>query len=527
MDTTSPVYDQLNKAWKATCRILFGEEIGELKEYEEWLKEYMPVIGKRKSYISGKDVTVAFDDYCEDARFVSLDEVKEKSIKPLTINEIKDIDSIIEAISEKWEYTGNKILGNSNFVEASDSVLDSQYISNSTSINNSQYVYASSIITANSRYIFGCIRTDMSEFVIRCVRGSELKRQFETRFTVNCRDSYVCSGCHNCQEILFSFNLRNKNRCIGNLQLPLDKYKALKTKLIDEIKEEIKSNKRFPSIFELVPNKLSESMDISVEEKKTEFNKAAIEKAFQSTFKILFKCDPIGSIEDYGSWLSRHVGLVKEVDTPLGHKATVLSDKYYPIYSKIPTKRVISAQEALRFGEIHLDENEITSLEKIKKNLQRIGYFVDEMLPQGMCKNVMRTQGIIDSMNIYNCGGSWRSENSAFTDQSILSKYVFGGIHTNSQFCINCYESMELNRCFEVDSSKKCSDTYFAHNCEGLSEAMFCWNAKGKRYAIGNAQLQPEQYRKIKDKLIEQIADELISKKELRLDIYNIGCGKK
>jgi len=96
MNTNSPVYAQLNKAWKATCKVLFGEEIGELKEYEEWLKEYMSVTGKRKrkSHISGKDVTVVFDEYCKDARFVSLDEVKEKSIEPLTINEIKDIDRL-------------------------------------------------------------------------------------------------------------------------------------------------------------------------------------------------------------------------------------------------------------------------------------------------------------------------------------------------------------------------------------------------------------------------------------------------
>jgi hypothetical protein len=56
---------------------------------------------------------------------------------------------------------------------------------------------------------------------------------------------------------------------------------------------------------------------------------------------------------------------------------------------------------------------------------------------------------------------------------------------------------------------------------------MFCWNAKGKRYAIGNAQLQPEQYRKIKDILIEQMADEILKKKELRYDIFNIGCYNK
>jgi hypothetical protein len=188
---------------------------------------------------------------------------------------------------------------------------------------------------------------------------------------------------------------------------------------------------------------------------------------------------------------------------------------------------VVSAHEALQLCDIHLDEDEISSLESIKKNLLRIGYFADEMAPKGMCTNVMRVQGIADSTNIYNCGGSWKSENSAFTDQSVFSKHVFGGIHTNSQFCINCYDSTDLNRCFELESSRKCSDAYFCHNSEGLTEALFCFNIKSKRHAIGNAELPPDQYKKIKDTLVQQMAEEIVKNKGLKLDIFNIGCYKK
>ena len=87
---------------------------------------------------------------------------------------------------------------------------------------------------------------------------------------------------------------------------------------------------------------------------------------------------------------------------------------------------------------------------------------------------------------------------------------------------------MNLNRCFEVDSCSNCADTLFAHNCEGLNEAMFCFNVKGKRCAIGNAALPPEQYKRIKNSLVEQMADEIIKNKRLRYDIFNIGCaGRK
>jgi len=42
----------LNNAWKNTCRAVLGEEIGEFKDYEEWLSEYIPQTRIEKSAIS-------------------------------------------------------------------------------------------------------------------------------------------------------------------------------------------------------------------------------------------------------------------------------------------------------------------------------------------------------------------------------------------------------------------------------------------------------------------------------------------
>jgi hypothetical protein len=53
---------------------------------------------------------------------------------------------------------------------------------------------------------------------------------------------------------------------------------------------------------------------------------------------------------------------------------------------------------------------------------------------------------------------------------------------------------------------------------------MFCFNVKNLRNAIGNAQFPPDKYRSIKDSIIEQMADRLIKKKDLKWNIYNIGC---
>jgi len=527
MDTNSPVYAQLNKAWKATCRVLFGEEIGELNEYEEWLKEDMVPITRAKSSISGKEVILGRGDYCKDANFISLDEVGLRKIETLSINEIKDIDSIVEAISEKWEYTGNKILGNSKFVESSDTVIDSQYISHSINIQNAMYVY-SSYAFFDSKYSFGSIRAgDGCEFVIKCFRLANAKRCFSSFLVGSSSDVYLSSNCLGCSDILFCFSLRNKTHCIGNLQLQKNEYFSLKKKIVSEIAEELKRRKRFPFIFELVKNENPE-VQLAVSTEKMNEDTIPINNAFTSTFKVLSKRQISDGMINYSNWLLRHVTPIEEITSPFGSKTYILSTNYYTIYRKMPKKRIVSEVEAAKLANEHLDRREIIDLDTLVKNLSKIAYFTDE-IKVGRNFNLIKTPVAESSANMYMVEAPVNSEYAAFGGMVETSKYVFGSgnLVFGAQFCINCYDSLKITRCFEVDCCNNCSDTYFAHNCEGLNEAMFCWNTKGKRYAIGNLQLPPDQYRKIKDMFVEQIADEIIKKKELRYDILNIGCGKR
>jgi len=522
----SSTYDTLNKGWKSTCKVLFGAELGELKDYEEWLLEYLPKVARRKSHVSGKEVVLAMDDYCKGAKFVSLGQEGQKAIEPLTINEVKDIDSIAAAVSEKWEYTGNKVLGNSKFVESSDDIINSHFVSDSVGVSDSAYVYASSIITANSKYIFGAIRSDIAEFVIRGMRCSNVKRCFESRFILDCSDLYFCATCIGSHDLMFSFNQRNKKYRIGNLQLPKDKYQSLKTKLLEQVKGELVKERSFPSIFQLVPNeKTKNAGDIPISVKKTTADLKPLEKGFQSTFNILFKRAPTGSIVDYGDWLSRHNGKLREIKSPFGNMAYTLPCELYPIYSLVPEKRVVTWEEANQLGDLCLNEAELASVASIRKALPKIGYFTDEIL-EGKCHNNPKTLTAIDSSNTYDVC-VYKCEHVAFNMYCVFSKYVYGGRSTaDCHFCMNCYNSSNLHRCFEVDSSSKCSDTYFSHNCEGLSDAMFCFNAKSKKHVIGNLQLQPDKYRKLKDLLLGQMADEIEKNKGLKRDIFNIGCGR-
>ena len=91
-------------------------------------------------------------------------------------------------------------------------------------------------------------------------------------------------------------------------------------------------------------------------------------------------------------------------------------------------------------------------------------------------------------------------------------------------FCINCYYSENMNRCFEVDSSKSCSDSYYLHNCENVRSSMFCFNAKNLTYAIGNTVVGKEEFDRAKRMLLDWANERLAKKKEVPLSIFDVGC---
>jgi len=515
---SSPLYTELNKAWKSTCRILLGEDIGELASYDVWLKEFLPEFGKRTSNRSGKEVTFAKCDYCTEANVISLEEVKEKTA-PLSINDIKDIDSILEAVSEAWEYTGNKSLGNSRFVEASDNIIDSQYVYGSANVRQSSYVHSSYFVNENSKYIFGSNWISNSEFVVKG-ESCNSKRLFNSSWNESCSDMYFCFYSTGCSELMFCFNQRNTRNAIGNLALAKDKYQALEKKLLDEIKGELQRNKTFPSIFRLVPNKAPpKDIVISVPSSAENGDFSAIEKAFASTFRILFKKDP-DKLAGYENWLNRHLLQIPEVTSPFG-SPTYLSDLTRDV-RMYPDKRMVTQGEAVELATLQLNESQLGSVKDIQDGLDRIGYFLGTAAEQST--NYFKNPIAFHSSSIYKVGDGVFSENCAVDGSINYSKYLFGSDRiVGSEFCINCYNSLNLKRCFELDACTNCADAYFCHNCESLQDAMFCFNAKGKRYAIGNNALPPEQYRQAKSVLVDQIAEEILRNKSLRLDIFNVG----
>ncbi|MCX6769606.1 MAG: hypothetical protein NT051_02915, partial [Candidatus Micrarchaeota archaeon] len=86
--------DKIDSDFKNTCRILFGEEIGGLSEFAPYLKETMFPYRMANSCVSGKQVMMSGPYYPRQGKFASQDEIGSLKFAPLSINEIKDVDSL-------------------------------------------------------------------------------------------------------------------------------------------------------------------------------------------------------------------------------------------------------------------------------------------------------------------------------------------------------------------------------------------------------------------------------------------------
>lgn len=524
MDPT--LQNALEKAWKGTCKVLFGQELGDLARYETWLGGYLLPTARRKSYISGREVMLAMDDYPENARFASQEEVPQNRKYSLGINQVKDIDSIVEGIRGQCEYAGNRVLGNSSHVEASDIVFGSHYVCNSTNIEECEYVYSSFMMRRRCKYSFGSAWSGDDEFVVRVFGSFGAKRCFESQIIGYSSDMYLCHNCDGCHDMIFSFGQRNGAYKIGNLSLPKEKYFALKRKIIGELAEEIIRNGGYPSLYDLVPNaKPQRKPELKLKQAKPVENPAVVERGFASTYNVVLKRKPKHELDSFAPWLLKHSVMVKEVKTLFG------SMTCYPenlsLFSRVPLARLVRDEELLELGKtVAIDEKEADSLKGLVKALERIGYLSTE-IHSGENFNYVKSPIVYYAANVYGCYDVTYADNAGYCSFALNSKYTYGCRRAlESQFSLKCYNSLYLSRCFELDSCNKCADSYFCHNSEGLQDCMFCFNLKGKRHNIGNTAFEKEKYAQVKDAVLGQIADDLDRKKTLTWDIFSIGAGQ-
>lgn len=246
----------------------------------------------------------------------------------------------------------------------------------------------------------------------------------------------------------------------------------------------------------------------------------AIEKAFQHVTKVLFG-KSLSNAESYEAWLSNNVEKTLESRSPISQK---------PIYSppvtyyKCLQGRLVLMDEALELGKRHITESEAQqlSISNASEILKDIKFATPDVM-FGRNSNMEKSAAYISSHYSFKSSFVCETKYSAYCFWPRQSEYVFGSMLAFScSFCINCYNSSNLTRCFELDNCESCSDCYFCHNCENLKDCMFCFNVKSKRYAIGNVEVGMERYLKIKKMLLDEIYKKLAKDKNMHITIYNL-----
>ncbi len=504
----------IKSAFDSTSKILFGQEMGKLEDFGGYLSGMMLPYEARKSFVSGKPVIISHPFYPKDAKFISQDEIPQVKIKPLGINQIKDIDSLFDAVSERAVYCGNKLFGMNQNFENVDNCVDCSNVVSSHTVYRVKYgAYVS--CTREAEHIFGVSCFPGSRFSMRCLEGMGINRCFETYYSKDLGDAYYAFNCIGCSDCMFAFNLRGKRNIVGNLQLEKEKYLELKKKLVAEMGEGLKRKKTLFSIADIAfygRDKAQIKADEVVYDSPVP---PKVEEAFKKTTKIVLGHE-LSGIKGFSKWLLSSAKIGKKIRGASGKPAFKID--WLPVIWNLPADRILPLDEALASSGkcIGIKEGEAPPLQEILSRVSKIASYSMEFV-DGYHENCVDTPSIFTGYDVYKLWDVTNSKHSAYSSGVIKSENVFGGYLRilESQFCINCLDSTKLNSCFEVDCSYSSRGCYFSHNIENCSDCMFSFYLRNGRHAIGNLPLEPAKYAGLKKKLLSEMAEEL--KREKRL----------
>lgn len=248
-----------------------------------------------------------------------------------------------------------------------------------------------------------------------------------------------------------------------------------------------------------------------------------IEEHFAKVSQIVLG-KPLAPLKAYGEWLisSAPEGRINEKKSAVSERTVYVASA--PFFLALGS-RLAKADEALKLGErkISAEEAERLTIGNAPKLLEKISITTPEIIYSENF-DTLESSAYGPTQHCFRVAVTWFSKYVAYSYWIRTSENVFGcSLLTDCSFCIRCHSSTRLARCFEVNDSNNCTDCYFCHNCEDLRESMFCFNAKGKIYAIGNVEVGREAYLRIKKLVLGKAVADLEKKGKLSRDIYSFG----
>jgi len=244
----------INQSWNSTCKTVFGQEIGDLSKFKDYLKEAVPgksvfsSFSQRPLFVGSGEYPMLgryFDDSAERA-------LVEKQNQPFKLDQIKDIDTLTSTLKERFVYGANKTQGRCEEIQSSDFVVDSINVLGSAHILRGKNI-AYSYKARDCESIFGSTAFGYGANAIRAYYNKGITRVFECTTCETITDSLFCYQTFNSSDCMFCFNSRNRRHCVANVQLSKEQYAKLKSTLLEQIVGELTRKGRLDfSTIELV-----------------------------------------------------------------------------------------------------------------------------------------------------------------------------------------------------------------------------------------------------------------------------------
>ncbi len=245
------------------------------------------------------------------------------------------------------------------------------------------------------------------------------------------------------------------------------------------------------------------------------------EKSFQTITSVILG-KKLAGYRDYENWLSRYVSNQEKTKSRISNEEIYLPPFSFYTALKSNLVTINEAYDVVGKKQLNKKELELLSFSNAPDKLRDIS--VTTMDSQyGTNSNIEESCLYYSSHTCLRSIGLNRSKCALYCFWPRCSEYVLGSHYLfSSQFCIKCYNSENLTRCFEMSDCNNCSDSMFCHNSENLKNCMFCFNTKSKQYAICNVEIGRERYMKIKQTILDEIISKLEKDKKLDLSIFNL-----
>lgn len=237
---------EIEAAFNVTSKLIFGEPLTELDDYEDWFGRRVPKGDMCKSTISGKEIYVpkyaAF-------RFIPHDRVADaKSFMEVSGRKIiiDEKDGLVE-ISKK---IGRNSIFITEFEEGTN-----QNVKDSTIYLNVSNAYkmvdcfhskniAYSFFSDDCDHAFGVTKSFKCGFCINVHDSRDCVRSFEVDFSKNCADVMFCHNVDNIHSSMFCFNTKNLRYAICNQVVGKEAYEKARKMLCGYMLEKLKKGKK-------------------------------------------------------------------------------------------------------------------------------------------------------------------------------------------------------------------------------------------------------------------------------------------